>query len=299
MENLISSKSLDKHAILDLIQSATEYYPLAEGKGFCRDLEGKVLGALFYEPSTRTRLSTETAMLRLGGRVINAIGEEYSSLKKGETLYDTAQVVSRYANIIAIRHKKLGSAAEFAEGSMSPVINCGDGPGDHPTQALLDIFTIYRKYGRLDNIKICFVGDLMYSRTAHGLIQLLSQFEGNEIHLVAPDRLKMGNEYKVEGNVYKDFDTVEAGVEGVDVVYSIRVQKERFDDQTEYEKLKDVYVFDKAFLERYCTGSILMHALPRIDEITRDADDFEGSVYFEAVTNGIAMRMALLKKLLT
>ena len=179
-----------------------------------------------------------------------------------------------------------------------PVINCGDGPADHPTQALLDAYTIYKEYGRLDNLKICFAGDLKYSRTAHGLIQLLSNFEGNVIHLVSPASLKLPDEYKVEGNEYKEFDTLEEGVQGVEVVGSIRVQQERFLDHAEYMRLKDVYVFDRAFLEANCPNSILMHPLPRIDEITRDADDFAGSRYFDAVTNGVAVRMAILTKLL-
>lgn len=298
MQHLLSSADLSKDQILDILDRASKYQDIAEGKGFSDELQGKILAALFYEPSTRTRLSTETAMLRLGGRVINAIGMEYSSLKKGETLYDTAKVVSKFADIIAIRHPESGSAADFATGTEVPVINCGDGPADHPTQALLDAYTIYKEYGRLDNLKICFAGDLKYSRTAHGLIQLLSNFEGNVVHLVSPASLSLPEEYKVDGNEYKEFDSLETAVADVDVVYSIRVQKERFLDEAEYMRLKDVYVFDLDWLEANCPEAILMHALPRIDEITRAADDFAGARYFDAVTNGVAVRMAILTKLL-
>lgn len=298
MQNLLSSKDLGKDDILDIIKTAEMYHDLAAGKGSSKELEGKILAALFYEPSTRTRLSTETAMVRLGGQVITAVGEEFSSLKKGETLYDTGKVVSKFADVIAVRHKQAGSAAELAKGAEVPLINCGDGPADHPTQALLDAYTIYKQYGRLDNLKICFAGDLKFSRTAHGLIQLLSNFEGNEVRLVSPESLSLGSEYKVDGNEYVEVDDLAEAVKEVDVVYSIRVQKERFKDQSEYERLKAVYVFDKAFLEENCPESILMHPLPRIDEITKDADEFKGSVYFDMVTNGVAVRMALLTKLL-
>lgn len=300
MKNLITIKDLTAEIVFEIFELADNYFEIAEKKGRCLNvLDGKVLAALFYEPSTRTRLSTETAMLRLGGQVINAIGIENSSLKKGETLYDTAQMVSRYADIIAVRHPEVGSAAEVASGSLVPVVNCGDGPANHPTQSLLDAYTIYKEYGRLDNLKVALVGDLKYSRTSHSLLELLNLFSGNAVVLCSPDELKLGSEYYFENLNYREDSNIETAITGADVIYSSRVQKERFTDLSEYEKLKDHFVFNLDILERNCPDGILLHALPRIDEILPEVDSWRGSRYFQAVTNGVAVRMAILTKLLT
>jgi aspartate carbamoyltransferase catalytic subunit len=299
MKHLLATQDLTSEWILNLFEEADGFAEVAEKKGKCMDLlEGKILAALFYEPSTRTRLSTETAMLRLGGKVINSIGIENSSLLKGETLADTAEMVSRYADIIAIRHPAAGSAAEFAAVSKVPVINCGDGPNDHPTQALLDAYTIYKQYGRLDNLKVALVGDLKFSRTSHGLLALLNKFKGNQVVLCSPAELPLGSEYYYENIEYTVENDIAKAIQGAQVIYSSRVQKERFADLQQYEKLKDYFVFTLSLLETNATDAILLHALPRIDEIAVEVDSWKGAKYFEAVTNGVAIRMAILNQLL-
>lgn len=297
MENLLSTSQLSKEMVLELLQLADQYYELAKGKGYSNELEGKIMAALFYEPSTRTRLSTETAMLRLGGRVITAVGEEYSSLRKGETLGDTARVISNYADVVAIRHSKPGSAKEFAEGASVPVINCGDGPADHPTQALLEAYELYRNFGKLDGLTIAYIGDLKNSRTSNALLKLLSNF-GGKAKLLSPPSLKLVEDSKYEGIEYEECESIEQALEGVDAIYSSRVRVEYFEDQSEYEKLKDYFVLTRDLLESNCPEALLLHALPRIDEIPEEVDDWKGARYFKALPGGVAVRMALLKKLL-
>ncbi len=299
MKHFISTSDLDRKTVEQLLKLAVRYYDTAKDKEFLDEMDGKMLAALFYEPSTRTRLSTETAMHRLGGTVINAVGEENSSLRKGETLQDTAKVMSHYADVIAIRHKKEGSAREFAEGSSVPVINCGDGPGDHPTQAMLDALTIYRKFGRLDNLTVALIGDLKNSRTQHALLTLLRNFKGCKARLASPDSLKLQDEYKFEGIEYAECKDMKECVDGADIIYSSRIQVERFDDMDEYNRLKDYFVFTRKFLDDHCEGKILMAPLPRIDEILPECDDWEGSVYFSELANGVAVRMAIISKLCT
>lgn len=298
MKNLLTTNDLSADEIMLFLEKTKKYYPIAKDKGYTDELKGKVLAALFYEPSTRTRLSTETAMIRLGGSVINAIGEENSSLTKGETLYDTARVVSNYADIVAIRHKTPGSAAEFATGASVPVVNCGDGSADHPTQALMDAFGIYQHYGRLDNLTVAFVGDLKNSRTTHGLLAVLSKFGGCKAVLCSPPSLPLPDEYKYSNIEFVTVDTLSEAIKGADVIYSSRVQKERFDDQAEYEAVKAYFVFDRATLEQNAPEAILMHALPRIDEILREVDEWPGAKYFDVLAGGVAMRMAILTELL-
>ena len=298
MKHILATKDLTKDQILSLFAKADEFYSVAKNKGYLDLLKGKILAALFYEPSTRTRLSTETAMLRLGGKVISAVGQENSSLSKGETLYDTARVVSQYADIVAIRHPNSGSATDFSTGSEVPVINCGDGANDHPTQALLDAYTIYKQFGRLENLKIALVGDLKNSRTSHGLLALLSKFSGNSARLCSPARLPLDTQYMYDGLEFEVIDKLEDAIKDVDVIYSSRVQKERFEDLNEYNRLKDYFVFNRSVLEKNAPNSILLHALPRIDEILREVDEWHGAKYFEAVTNGVAVRMAILCRLL-
>lgn len=299
MKHILATKDLTKDQILSLFAKADEFYPVAKNKGQLNLLNGKILAALFYEPSTRTRLSTETAMLRLGGSVINAVGEENSSLSKGETLYDTAKVVSQYADIVAIRHSRAGSAAEFALGSTVSVVNCGDGANDHPTQALLDAYTIYKQFGRLDNLDIAFVGDIKNSRNSHGLLALLNKFGNSRIRLAAPEVLKLADEYKFSGLEFVETESLEEGIRDADVICSCRVRIEKFEDKSEYERLKAIYVFNRAVLEKCAPKSILLAPLPRVDEILVEVDEWHGAKYFEAVTNGVAVRMAILEELIT
>jgi len=264
-------------------------------------LEGKVLAALFYEPSTRTRLSFETAMQRLGGRVITVASMDSSSLTKGETLHDTGKVVENYADIVAMRHPAPGSVHELAAAVQIPVINAGDGAGEHPTQALLDMFTIKKETKKLDGLTIALVGDLKFGRTVHSLTYLLSHFKVNLI-LVSPDRLKMPDEQiqhfkdqKIECTVTEN---LEEGLKHAQVVYMTRVQKERFDDVKEYEKLKHFYILTRAMVEKYNSKMTVMHPLPRVGEISLDVDELAGAAYFRQVKNGVAMRMGLLATML-
>lgn len=296
MKHLLSTSELNKELVMELLEMAGDYHDVVLGKRIVSDLDGKIMASLFYEPSTRTRLSTETAMLRLGGRIISAVGEEYSSLRKGETLYDTAKVISNYADVIAIRHPKAGSALEFSSGSSVPVINCGDGPADHPTQSLLEAFTIYKEFGRLDDLTVAYVGDLKHSRTSNALLRLLSNF-GGRARLLAPAGLELEDSSRFAGIEYTECASMEEALKGADVIYSSRVRVEYFDDRDEYERLRDSFVFNLADLEKFAPNAILLHALPRIDEIPLEVDDWKGARYFDALSGGVAVRMALLKKL--
>ncbi len=264
-------------------------------------LKGKVLATLFFEPSTRTRLSFETAMQRLGGGVISMGSVESSSVAKGETLSDTVKTVSQYADLIVIRHPRIGSAKEAADASSVPVINAGDGAGQHPTQALLDVYTIYKELGTLKNLTISLVGDLKYGRTVHALVELLSQFQ-TRLFFVSPDRLRMPEEIttrlREKGmEILETEDLLKAAQES-HLIYMTRIQKERFGDLSEYEQVKGSYVIDKKFLDRLNKKAIILHPLPRVDEISPEVDDYPGSAYFRQVRNGIFVRMAILAMVL-
>lgn len=260
---------------------------------------GKVLAALFYEPSTRTRLSFETAMLRLGGKVISAEGVEFSSISKGETIEDTIRVVGGYADIIAMRHPQVGSADRAAAVSFVPFINAGDGPGQHPTQALLDLYTIQKERGGIEGVHIAMVGDLKFGRTVHSLTQLLSLFPSVRFTFVAPAQLPMPEKVtqilKEKKIAYTETTDLQEGLKA-DVLYMTRVQKERFDDTAEYERLKLSYVLTADLLQgKHCT---VMHPLPRVGEITEDIDALPTAAFFREAHNGVPMRMALIAHLL-
>jgi aspartate carbamoyltransferase catalytic subunit len=268
-------------------------------KGGNDELHGKILAALFYEPSTRTRLSFESAMLRLGGQVITADGFQFSSLYKGESIEDTMHMVGQYADIIAMRHPEQGSADRAASASPVPFINAGDGPGQHPTQALLDLLTIKREIGKVDGIKIAMVGDLRYGRTVHSLSFLLGLYDNVKFTLVAPQELTMPekvthffDEKKISYEQTNDFD---AALDA-DILYMTRIQQERFTDRSEYERLKDVYRLTAKHLKG--KNVTVMHPLPRVGEIATDVDELKNAAYFRQAGNGVLMRMALLKLLL-
>lgn len=262
-------------------------------------LAGKILAALFYEPSTRTRLSFEAAMLRLGGQVVTADGLQFSSMYKGETVEDTILVTGMYADIIAMRHPEQGSAARAAAVSTVPFLNAGDGAGDHPTQALLDVATILREIGRLENVHLSVVGDLKYGRAARALVQLLSLYPGVRFTFVAPPQLAMKADIlsmlKDKGIPFAETEDIMEAAEA-DVMYMTRVQKERFDDVHEYEKLKDSYILTAAHVRGKPVK--IMHPLPRVSEIERDVDALPNAAYFREVKNGLLIRMALLAMLL-
>lgn len=262
-------------------------------------LEGHVLATIFYEPSTRTRLSFESAMLRLGGGVISTENaREFSSAIKGETVEDTIRIVAGYADAIVIRHYERGAAARAAAVSPVPILNAGDGPGEHPTQALLDLYTIRHELDRIDHLKIALVGDLKYGRTARSLALLLRETSGAEIVFVAPPSAPMGDDIRraldAAGVAYRDEPDLNAALGDVDVVYQTRIQKERFESPEAYEAARGTYIIGRDDIARMKPDAILLHPLPRVDEIATDVDDDPRAAYFRQAHNGVYIRMALL-----
>ncbi len=284
---------------MDAILQVCEEMEQVLEKGGDDRLKGKVLASLFYEPSTRTRLSFEAAMHRLGGSVITADGLQFSSLYKGETIEDTMKVVSQYADIIAMRHPEQGSADKAAGAAEVPFINAGDGPGQHPTQAVLDMLTIFKERGRLDGLNITMVGDLQFGRTVHSLSFLLGLYDNVTFTLVSPEELKMPEKvtsfFDEKGIKYFETTNLEESVQG-DVVYMTRIQKERFPDKSEYDRLKDSYVLEAKHVKD--SSVTVMHPLPRVNEITTSVDALPNAAYFRQVRNGVVARMALLTMLL-
>jgi aspartate carbamoyltransferase len=265
--------------------------------------DGKILATLFYEPSTRTRLSFESAMLRMGGGVISvAEAKTSSSAAKGETLFDTGKMIEGYAHIAVIRHPEKGSAAELARGADIPVINGGDGTGEHPTQALLDLYTVMREKGTLDGLHVALVGDLKNGRTVHSLSQALARWDV-QLTFVAPDALKMPADVMEKLRAarqvkIKETSDLAAALREADVTYVTRIQKERFADAAEYEKLKGAYVVNRKLIEAAKPGITILHPLPRVNEIATDVDDMPNAAYFRQAKNGVYLRMALLTMLL-
>lgn len=296
--HLTSTKQLSRADTEEILRVAAEMETI-RGKGKSDLLKGKVLASLFYEPSTRTRLSFETAMLRLGGDVLTAEGIQFSSLYKGETIEDTMEMVGQYADIIAMRHPDQGSADIAAGASKVPFINAGDGPGQHPTQALLDLYTINSECGKVDGLKIAMVGDLRYGRTVHSLSYLLGLYKDISFTLISPKELTMPEKvtsFLNEKNIpYEEHDDIAAGLD-CDVLYMTRVQQERFADKSEYERLKLKYVLTASQLKGKTVK--IMHPLPRVGEIATDVDTLPNAAYFRQAGNGVPVRMALLAMLL-
>ena len=264
--------------------------------------DGRILATLFYEPSTRTRLSFESAMLRLGGKTLGFAGAQLSSATKGETVADTARVVSNYADVIAMRHPKEGAPLRASMYARVPVINAGDGGHAHPSQTMIDLMTIRQRKGRLDHLTIGFCGDLKFGRTVHSLTAALSQFEGNRFVFISPEELRIPQYVKDETLTplhqnYKETADLEAELPGLDVLYMTRIQKERFVDPLENERNKGIYVLTRRKLERARPDMLVMHPLPRVDEITVDVDDGPRAVYFQQARYGMFARMALLEHL--
>jgi aspartate carbamoyltransferase catalytic subunit len=263
-------------------------------------LKGKLLATLFFEPSTRTRLSFEAAMIRLGGSVISMASAESSSAAKGETVADTARTVDQYADVIVIRHPRIGSAKEAADAATVPVLNAGDGAGQHPTQALLDIYTIQKEIGRLDNLNIALVGDLKNGRTVHALVEVLSLYKPKFL-FVSPAVLRMPEEIilnlKNKGIDVTETEDLKKASE-CDLIYMTRIQKERFSDMSEYERVKGFYVINDDFIRGLTKKLVILHPLPRVDEISPGVDSYAGAAYFRQVRNGVFVRMALLSMVL-
>ncbi len=293
MENcLVSIEDLSKEEILNILKRTEDFVGIAKGEKSSGLLKGKILGNLFFEPSTRTRMSFEVAMKRLGGEVVNLGSLEGSSVAKGECLKDTVLTVSQYCDIIVIRSPLEGAARFAAEISDKPIINGGDGAAQHPTQTLLDLYTLWKEV-RLDGVKIAMVGDLKYSRTVHSLLKALRLF-GAEIFLVSPDILELPVE--MFGSDCKKVN-VEEAVKKCDVVYVTRIQKERFSDLDEYNKVAGSYKITANLLELNPDIKV-MHPLPRVDEIEYDVDETPSAIYFKQAFYGVPVRMAILSKLL-
>jgi aspartate carbamoyltransferase catalytic subunit len=294
-KDIISMRDFSKNEIDLILEKAVEMEPFAKGKK-SNVLEGKILAMLFYEPSTRTRLSFETAMKRLGGDTIDMISTEASSVAKGETLADTIRVVEGYADAILLRHPKEGAARMAADFSSIPVINAGDGAGHHPTQTLLDLYTIKRE-SKLKDLSIALVGDLKYGRTVHSLAYALALY-GAKIVLVSPEQLKMPESIKND-LIHLAVDLTEAQalaevIDQVDVLYITRIQKERFPDPNEYQKVAGTYRVTLDLLKKARENLIIMHPLPRADEIAPEVDGTKYAKYFKQSFYGIPVRMAIL-----
>lgn len=266
-------------------------------------LQGRLLATIFYEPSTRTRLSFESAMHRLGGNVLSTENaREFSSAIKGETVEDTVRIVAGYADAIVLRHHEQGAAHRAASVATVPILNAGDGPGEHPTQALLDLYTIRHELGRIDGLRVALVGDLRFGRTARSLARLLRLTTGTELIFVSPPAVPMGDDVRAEldaaGVSYRDEVDLAAVLPEVDVVYQTRIQRERFPTQGEYEASRGVYVVDAAALDRLNPDAIILHPLPRVDEITSAVDADPRAAYFRQAHNGVYIRMALLSSVI-
>ncbi|MBL7972171.1 MAG: aspartate carbamoyltransferase, partial [Prolixibacteraceae bacterium] len=267
-----------------------------------RLLEGKVVASLFFEPSTRTRLSFETDINRLGGRIIGFSDAGSSSVSKGETLHDTTRMVSNYVDLIVMRHPLEGSARYAAEVADVPVINAGDGANQHPTQTLLDMYSILKTQGTLNNINIFMIGDLKYGRTVHSLLMAMSEFENPVFNFIAPEELAMPEEYKLflkeKGIRFFEHTEINENINHADIIYMTRVQKERFIDPIEYEKVKNVYILRNNMLKNTKPNMRILHPLPRVNEIHTDVDINEKAYYFEQARNGVFARQAIISHIL-
>ncbi len=294
MKSLISITDFSKEEYLRIMELAADFEKTPNQKL----LEGKVVASLFFEPSTRTRLSFETAINRMGGRIIGFSDAGSSSVSKGETLHDTIRMVSNYADLIVMRHPLEGSARYASEISGVPVINAGDGANQHPTQTLLDMYSILKTQGTLDNLNIFMVGDLKYGRTVHSLLMAMSEFKNPIFNFIAPDELQMPNEYKAflkeKGIRYFEHKEFTDIISEADIVYMTRVQKERFADPIEYEKVKNIYILRNSMLKNTKNNMRILHPLPRVNEIHTDVDKNYKAYYFDQARNGVFTREAII-----
>jgi aspartate carbamoyltransferase catalytic subunit len=295
--SLVSITDYNQEQMLQILDLAAEF----EKRPNQDILSGHVVATLFFEPSTRTRLSFESAANRLGARVIGFSDSASSSTSKGETLKDTILTVSNYSDLIVMRHPLEGSAKYASEVSPVPIINAGDGAHQHPTQTLLDMYSIRKTQGRLENLKICMIGDLKYGRTVHSLLIALADFSPVFI-FIAPEELKMPQEYKIlldsKGIEYYEYKDLGDNMNDADIVYMTRVQKERFSDPLEYEKVKNVYILRNQMLANTKPNMKILHPLPRVNEINYDVDANPKAYYFQQAQNGVYTRMAIISKIL-
>ena len=300
-QDILSVRQFDRDKLDYIYRVADEMRSLVKRFGKANLLDGKILANLFYEPSTRTSSSFQAAMLRLGGRCISINEVHYSSVTKGESLPDTVRTLESYCDLTVLRHPQMGASALAAKYARKPLINAGDGTGEHPTQALLDIYTIKNDLGRLDGLKVAMMGDLKHGRTVHSLTRLLSLYE-TEFYFVSPEILRMPDEIlgevQASGHGYTELRDVDEIIDKIDVLYMTRVQKERFQDPAQYDEVKGCYIVDPALMARAKSDMILMHPLPRVYEIAMEVDDDPRAAYFRQMENGMYIRMALLAAVL-
>lgn len=296
-KSLVSINDLSRDEMLRVLDLAEEF----ERNPSQPILQGKVVATLFFEPSTRTRLSFESAVNRLSGRVIGFSEASSSSVSKGESLKDTILTVANYSDLIVMRHPVEGSALYASEVSPVPIINAGDGANQHPTQTLLDLYSIRKTQGTLNDLKIVMVGDLKYGRTVHSLLMAISQFNASFV-FIAPPELQMPQEYKLflkeSGLKFEEHTDLADNIVDADIVYMTRVQRERFSDPMEYEKVKNVYVLRNHMLANTKPNMKVMHPLPRVNEISIDVDDSSKAYYFTQALNGVYTRMAIMSLIL-
>lgn len=296
-KSLVSITDFDRNDYLKILDRAAEF----ERNSYQNLLNGRVIATLFFEPSTRTRLSFESAINRLGGRIIGFSDQSTTSVTKGETLYDTIRVVSNFAEMIVMRHPLEGSARYASELSRVPIVNAGDGANQHPTQTLLDLYSIQKTQGTIDGLKIAMVGDLKYGRTVHSLLMALSAFSAS-FHFISPEELRMPEEYKIHlkklGLKFKESRDLEGNLLDADIIYMTRVQKERFSDPIEYERTKNAYVLKDEMLIGTKDSMRVMHPLPRVNEIDIHVDSNPKAYYFQQTENGVYIRQAIISLIL-
>lgn len=299
--NIIDISSLTRDEIETIMQTAAYYDKALAEKIRLYDMDGKIMASLFFEPSTRTRLSFESAMERLGGKVISlteSTTAQISSTSKGETLYDSIRVVNYYCDVIACRSPIEGARVEITRAATVPYINAGDGSGEHPTQALLDVYTIYKEKDGLDGLTYAICGDLKYGRAAHSFLEALAKFSVKKIILASPRELRMPKEYLAklkDSNIEIEecFD-LDYAVANAEVIYMTRVQRERFASMDDYLRNKDLFIMGPKHIESFAQDAIILHPLPRLNEIALEVDDYAGAAYFRQAGNGLPVRMAVL-----
>ncbi len=297
---MISIKDLERKDVEYILDEASKLENIAQSKEVSEELKGKILGLMFFEPSTRTKMSFETSMKRLNGECIGFENSGSSSVSKGESIADTAKMFEGYCDALVIRHEYEGVSKFISDIVNIPVINAGDGAGQHPTQTLLDLYTIKKEIGEIDNLNIALIGDLKFGRTVHSLSNALGLFKNIKIYLVSPPELRMPQEILIDLNdtnvEYEEVDNIESIIDKVDVLYVTRIQKERFGDIDDYLKIKGAYIVNKKLLKG--KDVIVMHPLPRIDEIDTDVDNTKYNKYFTQAANAVPVRMAILKTLI-
>jgi aspartate carbamoyltransferase catalytic subunit len=299
MKHILNSNQFSKKDIEKILSDVPKMEEICKPDNTEKPLDRKVVACVFFEPSTRTRLSFETAALRLGASVISSENAmENSSAQKGETVEDTARTLSCYADAIVMRHPEAGSVERASKVATKPIINAGDGANQHPSQGLLDLYTIQKEHGRLDGLSVAFVGDVLNSRTLRSLVPLLMLYPGNTFYFVSPKELELEKNYREflkENKVsFKEINTLDDTLPKVDVLYMTRVQKERFANVSDYEKVKDFFLLKPEHVQKLKKDAIIMHPLPRVNEIDPSIDQDSRAAYFRQAQNGLYVRMALL-----